>query len=217
MSNEDWYRKTNWSESDRENFFARFKRTRTTFHKAQYLRIQASYLQSTGSKDMAFQAIELLDLMLKEYPEKSELSAAYLQKAECLITLGEIEKAIDSMRNALQCEREFPNVKTNTWLEFGWTAITFQLSNLYDESLDVLNDFNSDLMFPVDKYKFNAIKAIIENEKGNKNASKKFAANALEASSLAHSGFRNHPKVGLVQNPDAKIHAKLIELANSNE
>ncbi len=36
--------------------------------------------------------------MLKDYPEKSQLSSAYLQKAECLMTLGKIEEAIDEMR-----------------------------------------------------------------------------------------------------------------------
>lgn len=214
MSNEDWYRMKTWSKSDQEDFFARLKGSRTTFHKAQYLRIQASYLQSIGTKGMAFNSLELLDLMLKEYPEKSELSSAYLQKAECLITLGKIEQAIDEMRNALQSEREYPNVETEAWLEFGWTAIIYQLSYLYDEVLGILNEFKSDLIFPVDKYRWNAIQAIIADEKGNQSTAKKFASIALEASSLAHSGFRYHPKVGLVQNPNAKIHPRLIELAN---
>ena len=163
---------------------------------------------------MTLHSLELLDLMTKEYPEKSELSSAYLQKAECLITLGKIEQAIDEMRNALQSEREYPNVETEAWLELGWTAMIYQLSYLYDEALGVLNEFKSDLIFPVHKYKWNAIQAIIADEKGNKSIAKKFASIALEASSSAHSGFRYHSKAGLVQNPNTKIHTRLIELAN---
>lgn len=214
MSKEDWYRKTTWSKSAKEEFFARFNRSRTNFHKAQYLRIQASYLQSTNTEEMALCSLELLELILKDYPEKSELSSTYLQKAECLIMLGKIEQGIDEMRNALQAEREYPNTKTEVWLEFGWTAIIYQISYLYDEVFEVLNEFKSDLMFPVDKYRWNAIQAIIGNEKGNKNAAKKYASTALEASSLVHSGFRYHPNIGLVQNPNAEIHSQLIELAN---
>ena len=214
MSKEDWYRKTTWSNSDKEVFFVSLERSRTSFHKAQYLRIQATYLQSIGTQEMALHSLELLNLILKEYPEKSELSATYLQKAECLITLGKVESAIDEMRNALQSEREYPNTKTNVWLEFGWTAIIYQLSYLYDETVEILDEFNSDLMFPIDKYRWNAIQAIIENEKANKIAAKKFALSALEASSLSNSGFRYHQKVGLVQNMNEKTHSKLIEIAN---
>jgi tetratricopeptide (TPR) repeat protein len=217
MSKEDWYRKTTWSKSDKEEFFARLKRSRTNFHKAQYLRIQASHLQAINTEEMAYHSLELLDLMLKEFPEKSELSSAYLQRAECLITLDKIEQAIDEIRNALQSEREYPNVKTTAWLEFGWTAIIYQLSYLYDEALKVLNEFNSDLIFPIDKYRWNAIHAIIDNAKGNKNVAKRFASTALEASSLVHSGFRYHPKIGLIQNPNTEIHSKLIKLSNSSE
>ncbi len=214
MSKEDWYRKTTWSNSDKEEFFVRLKRSRTSFHKAQYLRIQASYLQSIGTQEMALHSLELLNLIIEEYPEKSQLSSAYLQKAECLLTLGKIESAIDEMRNALQSEREFPNIKTNAWLEFGWTAITYQLSYLYDEAIEILNEFDSDLMFPIDKYRWNVIQAIVEKEKANKIVAKKFALSALETESLSHSGFRYHQKLGLVQKMNEKIHLKLIEIAN---
>jgi tetratricopeptide (TPR) repeat protein len=214
MSKGNWYRKTTWSQSDKETFFERLRRSRTNFHKAQYLRIQASHLQSIGTKEMANHSLELLDLMLKEFPEKSELSLAYLQKAECLITLGKIEQAIDEMRNALQSEREFPNVKNSAWLEFGWTIIIYQLSDLYDEVINVLSEFESDSMFPIDKYRYNAIQAIVENEKGSKKVAERFALSALKAASLSYSGFRYHPKIGLVQNANEKIHSKLLELAN---
>ena len=214
MSKEDWYRKRIWSESDEKEFFARLKESRTDFHKAQYLRIQASYLQSIGTQEMALNSLRLLNLILKEYPEKSQLSPVYLQKAECLITLGKIESAIDEMRNALQSERELPNIKTSAWLEFGWTAITYQLSYLYDEAIKILNEFDSNLTFPIDKYRWNAIQAIVENEKANKIVAKKFALSALEAGSLSHSGFRYHQRLGLVQNMNEKIHSRLTEIAN---
>ncbi|MGI8543088.1 MAG: hypothetical protein ACR2MD_06355 [Aridibacter sp.] len=139
MNKEDWYRRTTWTESDQKAFFERLDRSRTNFHKAQYLRIQASYLQSVGKKEMALYSLELLDFMLKRFPEKSELACTYLQKAECLIILDKIEQAIDEMRNALQSEREYPNTGTETWLEFGWTAIVYQLSHLYEESINILN------------------------------------------------------------------------------
>src|ERR1700722_5779262 len=60
VGREDWYRRTTWSNDDREQFFARLERSREAFHKSQYLRIQAYCLQLAGLYEDALQLLNLL-------------------------------------------------------------------------------------------------------------------------------------------------------------
>ena len=69
MGRHDWYRRTTWSQTDREAFHARLKRSRSEEGKAQYLRIQALHLQETGDPERIAAAVELLDELLAKYPD----------------------------------------------------------------------------------------------------------------------------------------------------
>ena len=71
MSKTDWFRRTAWSDADREDFNARLKRSRGEGNKAQYLRIQAVYLAEAGHHH---NAIELLDRLFAEFPQKGQLA-----------------------------------------------------------------------------------------------------------------------------------------------
>ena len=67
MNNHMWYRKTTWTANDREDFFARLKRSRKT-SRGQYLKIQAYHLYETNSPIEIKAALELTELALAEYP-----------------------------------------------------------------------------------------------------------------------------------------------------
>src|SRR5690349_9374034 len=91
MSNNEWFRRTTWSDADRVDFSARLKRSRGAGNKAQYLRIQAGHLADVGHHAAA---IELLDQLLAEFPERVELAQAHAQKAKSLADLGQFAAAI---------------------------------------------------------------------------------------------------------------------------
>jgi hypothetical protein len=59
-----WYRKTSWTESDREDFETRFARTRKA-SRAQYLKIQAWSLFEAG---LVRESLSLIDRMFSDYP-----------------------------------------------------------------------------------------------------------------------------------------------------
>jgi tetratricopeptide (TPR) repeat protein len=120
MSKTEWFRRSTWSDADREDFNARLKRSRGDGNKAQYLRIQAGHLADAGHHAVA---IELLDRLFAEFPQRIELAQAHSQKAESLAQLGQTEAAVKEYRAALQTERDFPNVQTNAWLDFGWLIV----------------------------------------------------------------------------------------------
>ena len=213
MSRDDWFRRSTWSAADQEDFFARLKRSRTTGNKAQYLRIQAVHLAEAG---LHTEAVKLLNLMFREYPERIQVAAAHRQKAECLVQLGQPDGAISEFRSSLQCQREFPNVETGGWLEFPWFIVQCQLSDMYDEALSILEEFGAEskLTFPEERYKYCTIRAIIADARNDMQTAKDFSNAALQNASSQHSGFRYHPQIGLVRKFDNEIHERLVELAD---
>jgi hypothetical protein len=68
MEAEDWYRNTSWDESIEADFEARLKRSRGPFHKAQYLRIQASYLLGNSDKNNQMVGLRLMERLIKDFP-----------------------------------------------------------------------------------------------------------------------------------------------------
>lgn len=212
MPRDDWYRHSTWSPADQQDFFARLSRSRTAANKAQYVRIQASYLADAGNH---LAAIELLDLLFRDFPERHELAQSHQQKALSLIELNEQTSAIAEFRASLQCQRDYPNVGTTSWLQFPMLIVRRQLVELYDEALSVLDEFRSDtrLAFPLDRYRFAAVRALIAQSRNDIETAREFAKVAIQCAATEHSGYRYHSKVGLVGSVDGKVHDRLRALA----
>jgi tetratricopeptide (TPR) repeat protein len=210
----DWYRKTTWSEADQADFFARLKRSRTTYNKAQYLRIQAYHLEGVGSPKLLKASLALLDKMFAEFPDKTQLASAYGQKASCLAKLGEIDQAIAYYQRALKTEREFPNVKTNAFMQFGRLVVENNLTKLFDEALEELKELDlRGIKFPSDIFQAFGICSIIAAHKGETEKAKEFAKIALEAADKAHSGLRYHSTVGLVRDKETPFFKSVTAIA----
>jgi len=210
MKPKEWFRKTTWTESDQQDFFKRLGRARAS-GRAQYLRIQAGHLEGA---ELLLQALELLDLLLRDYPDDLELAMAHLQKAHCLTKLGKEGEAIKAYQAVIQRETEFPKTITDAWLDFGWFVVSRKLRNLYTEVLKVLSLPGRRLMFPIDHYRSHGIRAIIEEEKGNQMVAREFAIKAIAAANTKHSEFHYHKDVGLVSVSDSDVHAQLVRLAD---
>ena len=211
MLKTEWFRRSTWTATDRQDFHARLNRSRTAASKAQYLRIQACHLAEAGYH---LPAIELLDLLLDKFPQRTELAQAFGQKAPSLASLGKIDAAVEQFIAALDAERRFPNVKTNAWLEFSLFVAENELSDLYDEIIKVLEEFATpdSLTFPILEYQYWAARSIIANFRDDTEACI-FAQRALDAASKEHSGFRYHPKLGLVTRESSQLTERLIKIA----
>ena len=212
MSKTEWFRRTTWSDADQEDFNARLNRSRGAGNKAQYLRIQAAHLSEAGHHAGA---IELLDRLFARFPERIELAQAQAQKADSLAKMGQIESAIQEYRAALQTERDFPNVRTNAWLDFGWLVVKGQLTDFYQEVSQVLLEFREegDLKFPAIEYRYAAIQALLADARGEKGRAREFAKQAFAEAAKDHSGLRYHPTVGLVGSERDTFESRLRGLA----
>jgi tetratricopeptide (TPR) repeat protein len=206
----DWFRKTTWNEVDQADFFDRLKRSRTVNNKAQYLRIQASHLEKVGSPEMLRSALTLLEIILDEFSTEFELASVYDQKASCLAKLGEIDKALDSYRLAIDTERKHPRMGTRAYISFGRLVVENKLAKLYDEALATLEGPKlKGIDFAANVYEKSGIRAIIAAHKGETEMAKKFAVSALKAAATVHSGFRYHPTVGLVRNKETPFYKSI--------
>ncbi len=197
---DDWYRRTSWNSEAQETFFERFKRSRSHFHKAQYLRIQAHYLQEKYPGD----ALKLLDKIREEFPEPSELASTYLQTAQCLIVLGKKEEAISWFRKVLEHEENHKGIQTHGYLDFPVFIVTEEKKELYREAKEIL-----------EKYQWNMVMALIKIEEGDQSSASGHAREAIKASKENHSGFRYHPTVGLAKKQDERIQKLLTEIAKA--
>jgi tetratricopeptide (TPR) repeat protein len=191
MGRDDWFRNNKWDAATETHFNEKLRRARD---KAQPLRIQAGYLVNTDPKA----ALALLDRYFA-LGDHFDIAQAFLDQAEAHLTLGAQEEALRSLENALQREREFPNVKTQAWSRYALLVAQKKLDHLYDNALQVLREnLLSSHSFPVDGFLWNAAFALMADAQGQSTHAAETAAKALEFAALTHSGFRYHGHVGLV-------------------
>lgn len=196
MTKEEWFRRTAWLESDASAFFSRLAQSRSAFHKAQYLRIQAHSLAETRQESLVRIALELLQRVFAEFPDPSQLATAHLQAAQCHEQLGNRHEAVAQFRHALDAQSRFPNLDSGTALAFSWFIVEHRLSAHYDEALQVLEAAH--LAFPVELFKAATVRAFVAHSRGDLHAASRYAIEALTAAGLPQSPFRYHRSLGLV-------------------
>lgn len=193
----DWFRKTTWTASDREDFEARLKRSRGVYHKSQYLRIQASHLQC-AVPPLYREALALLERVLTEWRDDSQVAPALLQKAECLLEIEGFDAALPVFREGLEFEMNHPKSRTGAWVAFPWQIVKHQRVDLYDEALRWLASSPTGSIFPVDQFRVSTVLAVVKMKQGDVVFAKSCAADAQKAAAAESSGFRYHQKLGLV-------------------
>jgi len=212
---QDWYRHTTWTPADREDFHAHLARARS--HKrGQYLQIQAAHLQQAGTREALDGALELLELLLREYPAPIQLESACLLRARCLESLDRLDDALGSYRLAFQARRDNPKIRTYAPLYFGMFVVRHARVELYAEAQAIFHELvqDNDLIFPDAQYLYFAANAIIADHYGRTEFARVCARKALEAAAMDHSGSGRHPQLGLVEKHDANIERKLKKILN---
>ncbi|MCO7224129.1 M48 family metallopeptidase [Pleionea sp. CnH1-48] len=190
MGREDWYRNLEWNDDIETQFFQKLNRARD---KAQYLRIQASIL-AQKKPDISLNLLEQYFALNDDFGN----APAYCDMASAFLAKGEVDKSIESYGKALAREEEFPNILTGAYLLYPLTIAENKRANLYQQAIDVLDKHLSRLTFPVEYFQWNAAKAIIAAEYGDKEQASKYVESAFDAAEIKKSGFRYHQSLGLV-------------------
>ena len=206
MARDGWYRNTVWTPEAKAAFEAKLKRARC---KGQYLRIQACTLASREPEV----ALELLERYFA-LGEDFDLAQAFVDQATAYLALGRLEAAFESFEKALERERVFPNLRTTAALELPYQIALAGHALRYAQALDLLQSSVSQLMFPADRFRYHAARALISHKSGKVGAREE-ARLALEAAASDHSGFRYHPNVGLVSERHAPALTQLRGLCDA--
>jgi tetratricopeptide (TPR) repeat protein len=159
-------------------------------------------------------ALELLNLLMKEWPDDAQRAAVFHQRAECLEKLGDNEAAIKAYRSVFDAQRSMPSYRTTAHLGFGLLAALSPYPDLYDEALSVLDEFASSSTFPVEDFKAAAIRALIADAKGEEAEASRQAQRALAAAEKRHSGYARHAALGLVTGIEPSLDGRLKQLAS---
>ena len=196
MARDDWYRNHTWSPAIAEAFFARLAKSRGLGNRAQYLRIQAVELASTGKGRLVRVALQLLEQHLNEFTDPYEQAQAHARAAECHALLNQPEQAFDHYRASLKANKQAPNLDCGVAVEFPWLIASLRRSDLYDEAMELLPDDTG--LFPITRFKASAARAVIADARGQAPEAVRSAYAALEAASQTESGLRHHQALGLV-------------------
>lgn len=207
MTDDRWFRNKTWDASTASAFEEKLRRAR---RKSQYLRIQASYLAQTHPQV----ALGLLDRYFA-LGDDFDHAQAHVDRAAAYLALGLVEDAFASYEAALEREAEFPNLRTNAYLELPYQIAILGSADRYAQAMALLSNAEKRLMFAVDHFVFHATRAIIFSAQGDLANARAEAKPALEAASRDHSGFRYHPSVGLVSDTHAKALALLRPLCDA--
>ena len=146
-----------------------------------------------------------------ELKDDFEHAPAYVDQASALLALGRVNEAIESYNAVLAREAEFPKLQTQAYLDLPYLIATNGIREKYDHAIQLLEKYKARLMFPVERFRWHAAYALIAAETNDAAGAKVHAQNALEAAALDHSGFRYHPKAGLVSEAYDDIVRKLEE------
>jgi tetratricopeptide (TPR) repeat protein len=204
---DDWFRNTDWNAQIEVAFFAKLRRAR---RKEQYLRIQASTIAKTHPKV----ALHLLDKYFT-LNDNFDHAQGHVARATAYLAMGDLDSAIQSYEDALAREEEFPNLQTQAHLDLPYLIALRHVARLYDRALQLLDMFQSRLLFPVDHFRWQATRALILSAKGNALEAKLAACAALGWTEQTDSGFRYHPKVGLVGVEYKDVESALTDLCNA--
>lgn len=213
MGADDWFRRPTWTAADRDAFDARLRRSRSNFHKAQYLRIQAAHLAEVGTPVLHEAALELLARLIRDHPEPSELASAHQQRGASLRALGRADEAIAAYEAAVDAQNRFPNVRTLAGLELAETLVALDRRSRFRDALDALESMSDDELVPVIRFRAATARALVCDALDEPDAAKKHALDALDAASRTESPFRWHPTFGLVGAVSLDLRARLEQLA----
>ncbi|MDE7454669.1 MAG: tetratricopeptide repeat protein [Clostridia bacterium] len=197
----DWFRKETWTKDDEEDFFLHLARSKTDFHKAQYLKIQAFTFYDTHNKKNFNVILTLLDKYFNDFPDEEFFRATSLHLyGRVFYDRKKYDKAFEYYQKAAYQEVKYPNVISGAWLDYAKIIIRLKYKNMYDEAEEFIQRHYASLIFPIAIYESNAVLAVIYNARGDKEKACHYKRIANEATLINEPILSNLGSIGLVLN-----------------
>lgn len=203
MGAEDWYRNKTWNAEIENEFEVRLKRSRGAYYKAQYLRIQATYLLDNRDVDIQQNGIRLLERIVADYPnEESSTIFGYEQLGDYYLKYKEFEKAEKYFRPVIK-HYELKQSRSGTSaladLKLAEILLIGGTANQLEEAYKICKSYPlEELLMNSDKFYYTQLLAHICFKLNKTEDAKEFAEAAIELSKVTKPQFSRHKTVGLV-------------------
>lgn len=198
-----WYRKQVWTQEAEKDFFLHWARSKTEYHKAQYLKIQAFTLYDTHNKKYFDAILSLLHKYFNDFPNEQFFRGA------CLHLYGRVfydrkmyDAAFDYYQKAAYQEINYPNVISGAWLDYAQIVVRLKRAGHYEEAEKIIQAHYGSLIFPIEIYRASAVLAMIYHERGDHENACRYKRSANEAALMEKSALRYHSDIGLVFKKD---------------
>lgn len=212
MPKEEWFRNTKWSEKIEEFFELKLKRARGTHNRAQYLRIQGSYLLNSDVLEFQLKGIELMNRLKRDYPEET-FHAVFATEQ-----LGDYYQSIGNMVQAEECFRTvtdhyYKNTRSGTSgivdVKLCRLIVETRQSDKYEDAERMLtHDIErSKGLFTLnsERYYYTETLALLYDQMNRVEDAKSYAQEALKLDANKTPQFPRHQTVGLVDVSDVRI------------
>jgi len=206
MSKDDWFRNTNWNDQIESEFEAPLNCSRGDYHKAQYLRIQASYLLNSTKKTLQEKGIEYMERVIKNYPEEhSSTILGNEQLGDYYLENGSFSKAEKYFR--IVVEHYYSKNRSGTTgiadLKLCQTILESEQSDKYDYAYKIATEkfekTGGNLMMNNNKFYYANLMAQLAYKMDRKDEASEFAIAALKLSKITEPQFTRHKSVGIIK------------------
>jgi len=204
MGQDEWYRNTTWDKETSELFESKLKRSRGAYHKAQYLRVQASYLlDSTNFQDVG---VRLMERLIQDFPTE-DFSATFgkEQLGDFYFKKGDFERAKAYYQEVTNQYKVKNRSGTSGVADIKLVDTILKLSEKekFEEAYNLLTvDFEKtggSLTLNDDRFFYARVFAELCDKLGKRDEAKQYAVKALEISKIVEPQFARHKTVGLVR------------------
>lgn len=212
MNNHDWYRHTEWNDRIESEFEARLKRSRKNYHKAQYTRIQASYLLDPSKTDYQEKGIQLMERVINEYSEDTfSTIQAYEQLGDYYLKIGNYEQAEKHFR--IVTHHYHSNTRSGTTgladLKLSETVLLSEQENKLQEAYELATtkfyETDGHLGFNNQKFYYATLMANLCLRMGKIEEASEYASLALNLSTITKPQFSRHKTVGIIKADETVI------------
>ncbi|HET8652368.1 MAG TPA: hypothetical protein VFM13_07330 [Gaiellaceae bacterium] len=214
MSRDDWYRSETWDDSAREAFEARLARSRTAFHRAQYLRIQGVTLTGTNKRREVAAGRALLERVIADFPgEVLEVAGAHSALADSFLDSNP-RAAVEHLRACLALEQE-QGRSFNHRAELRLAEILLKndpTPTSLEEVTDLLDAAEPQAFFQVEAWRIAVARARLYSKQGDTPGAAAQAKRALALLADNTPKLPRHPDVGLID-PDRRTVKEMRKLA----